>query len=153
MTYMCLNTIITKRALIPSWRLSMLCNVQFLQHGEKVLNTILSSSQPSSQRPHTLHVPVCLFQKDNFSSLWLVHVGVSFSRPQLLYYALMFPYVTDILLPVLQSVIECLNYMATGDMPPGSKGNLFVHDPKVGRWRIISSWWSVQVIQRAFTCL
>ena len=21
--------------------------------------------------------------------------------------------------------------MATGDMPPGSKGNLFVHDPKV----------------------
>lgn len=35
------------------------------------------------------------------------------------------------MLPVLQSVIECLNYMATGDMPPGSKGNLFVHDPKV----------------------
>ena len=32
---------------------------------------------------------------------------------------------------LLQSVIECLNYMATGDMPPGSKGNLFVHDPKV----------------------
>ncbi|KAL9988028.1 hypothetical protein ACROYT_G002425 [Oculina patagonica] len=29
------------------------------------------------------------------------------------------------------SVIECLNYMATGDMPPGSKGSLFVHDPKV----------------------
>jgi len=29
------------------------------------------------------------------------------------------------------SVIECLNYLATGDMPPGSKGNLFVHDPKV----------------------
>ncbi|XP_068694797.1 DNA repair protein RAD50-like isoform X2 [Montipora foliosa] len=29
------------------------------------------------------------------------------------------------------SVIECLNYMATGDMPPGSKGNLFVHDPKI----------------------
>ena len=32
---------------------------------------------------------------------------------------------------VLQSVIECLNYMATGDMPPGSKQSLFVHDPKV----------------------
>ncbi|CAH3151310.1 unnamed protein product [Porites evermanni] len=29
------------------------------------------------------------------------------------------------------SVIECLNYMATGDMPPGSKQNLFVHDPKI----------------------
>ncbi|KAK2547077.1 DNA repair protein RAD50 [Acropora cervicornis] len=26
------------------------------------------------------------------------------------------------------SVIEC---MATGDMPPGSRGNLFVHDPKI----------------------
>ena len=26
--------------------------------------------------------------------------------------------------------------MATGDMPPGSKGNLFVHDPKV-------SWFSM----------
>lgn len=32
-----------------------------------------------------------------------------------------------------QSVIECLNYMATGDMPPGSKQNLFVHDPKVSK--------------------
>ncbi|KAJ7370898.1 DNA repair protein rad50 [Desmophyllum pertusum] len=29
------------------------------------------------------------------------------------------------------SVIECLNYMATGDMPPGSKQQMFVHDPKV----------------------
>ncbi|XP_022787881.1 DNA repair protein RAD50-like isoform X2 [Stylophora pistillata] len=29
------------------------------------------------------------------------------------------------------SVIECLNYMATGDMPPGGKQSLFVHDPKV----------------------
>ena len=23
--------------------------------------------------------------------------------------------------------------MATGDMPPGGKGNLFVHDPKVSK--------------------
>ena len=37
---------------------------------------------------------------------------------------------------VLQTVIECLNYMATGDMPPGSKGNLFVHDPKVSWFRV-----------------
>ena len=38
---------------------------------------------------------------------------------------------SHIFLISLQSVIECLNYMATGDMPPGSRGNLFVHDPKV----------------------
>ena len=28
--------------------------------------------------------------------------------------------------------------MATGDMPPGGKGNLFVHDPKVGCLRILA---------------
>ena len=36
-----------------------------------------------------------------------------------------------VFLSIIQTVIECLNYMATGDMPPGSKQHLFVHDPKV----------------------
>lgn len=40
-------------------------------------------------------------------------------------------YLIFLLSIILQSVIECLNYLATGDMPPGSKGHLFVHDPKV----------------------
>ncbi|XP_022086883.1 DNA repair protein RAD50-like [Acanthaster planci] len=29
------------------------------------------------------------------------------------------------------TIIECLKYVCTGDMPPGSKGNAFIHDPKV----------------------
>lgn len=29
------------------------------------------------------------------------------------------------------TIIECLKYITTGDFPPGSKGNTFVHDPKV----------------------
>ncbi|XP_043925133.1 DNA repair protein RAD50 [Protopterus annectens] len=29
------------------------------------------------------------------------------------------------------TIIECLKYICTGDFPPGSKGNTFVHDPKV----------------------
>ena len=31
----------------------------------------------------------------------------------------------------LQTVIECLKYVTTGDQPPNSKGGAFVHDPKV----------------------
>ena len=32
---------------------------------------------------------------------------------------------------ILQTIIECLRYMTTGDKPPGSKtGDTFVHDPK-----------------------
>ena len=30
-----------------------------------------------------------------------------------------------------QTVIESLKYIATGDMPPGTKNSSFVHDPKV----------------------
>uniref|UniRef100_A0A671S1U0 DNA repair protein RAD50-like n=1 Tax=Sinocyclocheilus anshuiensis TaxID=1608454 RepID=A0A671S1U0_9TELE len=30
----------------------------------------------------------------------------------------------------LQTIIECLKYITSGDFPPGSKGNTFVHDPK-----------------------
>ncbi|KFP90500.1 DNA repair protein RAD50 [Apaloderma vittatum] len=29
------------------------------------------------------------------------------------------------------TIIECLKYITTGDFPPGTKGNSFVHDPKV----------------------
>eukprot|EP00112_Aurelia_sp_Birch-Aquarium-sp1_P008322 Seg1913.8 transcript_id=Seg1913.8/GoldUCD/mRNA.D3Y31 product="DNA repair protein RAD50" protein_id=Seg1913.8/GoldUCD/D3Y31 len=29
------------------------------------------------------------------------------------------------------TVIECLKYVTTGDMPPGSKNSAFIHDPKV----------------------
>lgn len=32
----------------------------------------------------------------------------------------------------LQTIIECLKYITSGDFPPGSKGSTFVHDPKVG---------------------
>ena len=31
----------------------------------------------------------------------------------------------------LQTVIECLRYVTTGDQPPNTKGGAFVHDPKV----------------------
>lgn len=29
------------------------------------------------------------------------------------------------------TIIECLKYATTGDLPPNSKGGAFVHDPKV----------------------
>ena len=31
----------------------------------------------------------------------------------------------------LQTIIECLRYATTGELPPNSKGGAFVHDPKV----------------------
>ena len=31
------------------------------------------------------------------------------------------------------SIIECLKYATTGDLPPNAKGGAFVHDPKVSR--------------------
>ncbi len=32
-----------------------------------------------------------------------------------------------------QTIIECLKYAATGELPPGAKtGASFIHDPKVG---------------------
>lgn len=30
-----------------------------------------------------------------------------------------------------QTIIECLKYAATGDLPPGAKGGAFIHDPAV----------------------
>lgn len=32
---------------------------------------------------------------------------------------------------VFQTIIECLKYATSGELPPGSKGGAFVHDPKV----------------------
>lgn len=32
-----------------------------------------------------------------------------------------------------QTVIECLKYATTGELPPNTKGGAFVHDPKVRR--------------------
>ncbi|XP_064608041.1 LOW QUALITY PROTEIN: DNA repair protein RAD50-like [Liolophura sinensis] len=33
------------------------------------------------------------------------------------------------------TIIECLKYITTGDMPPGCKGFMFIHDPKVANER------------------
>lgn len=30
------------------------------------------------------------------------------------------------------TIIECLKYATTGELPPNSKGGAFIHDPKVG---------------------
>ena len=30
-----------------------------------------------------------------------------------------------------ETIIECLKYATTGDLPPNSKGGAFIHDPKV----------------------
>lgn len=30
-----------------------------------------------------------------------------------------------------QTIVECLKYAATGDLPPNTKGGSFVHDPTV----------------------
>ena len=38
-------------------------------------------------------------------------------------------------LVTLQTIIECLKYTTTGDMPPNSKGGAFVHDPDIARER------------------
>lgn len=32
---------------------------------------------------------------------------------------------------ILQTIVECLKYATTGDLPPNSKGGAFVHDPQV----------------------
>lgn len=36
-------------------------------------------------------------------------------------------------------MIECLKYMTTGVMPPGSKGGAFIHDPKVAHERQVKA--------------
>nr|XP_022328065.1 DNA repair protein RAD50-like isoform X1 [Crassostrea virginica]XP_022328067.1 DNA repair protein RAD50-like isoform X1 [Crassostrea virginica] len=37
------------------------------------------------------------------------------------------------------TIIECLKYMTTGVMPPGSKGGAFIHDPKVAHERQVKA--------------
>lgn len=32
---------------------------------------------------------------------------------------------------ISKTIIECLKYATTGDLPPNTKGGAFVHDPKV----------------------
>jgi len=36
---------------------------------------------------------------------------------------------------MLQTIIECLKYITTGDMPPNGKGGAFVYDPNIARER------------------
>ena len=36
-------------------------------------------------------------------------------------------------LVTLQTIIECLKYITTGDYPPNSKGGAFVYDPDIAR--------------------
>lgn len=45
-----------------------------------------------------------------------------------------------------QTIIECLKYISTGDFPPGTKGNSFVHDPKVKAPVIGCSRFSVSIV-------
>ena len=33
----------------------------------------------------------------------------------------------------VQTIIECLKYASSGELPPGAKGAAFVHDPKVSQ--------------------
>ena len=35
------------------------------------------------------------------------------------------------------TIIECLKYATTGDMPPNTKGGAFVHDPNVRHQSLI----------------
>ena len=36
-----------------------------------------------------------------------------------------------------QTIIECLKYMTTGELPPNSKGGAFVMDPKVSHFKLV----------------
>ncbi|XP_071087725.1 DNA repair protein RAD50-like [Haliotis cracherodii] len=47
------------------------------------------------------------------------------------------------------TVIECLKYMTTGDMPPGSKGGAFIHDPKVAHEREVKG--QIRLLMRDMT--
>jgi DNA repair protein RAD50 len=35
------------------------------------------------------------------------------------------------------TIIECLKYATTGDMPPNTKGGAFIFDPKVSHFNIV----------------
>src|ERR1700678_1644291 len=37
------------------------------------------------------------------------------------------------------TIIECLKYATTGDLPPNSKGGAFIHDPKMANEREVKA--------------
>ncbi|XP_055958817.1 DNA repair protein RAD50-like [Patella vulgata] len=43
------------------------------------------------------------------------------------------------------TVIECLKYMTTGDLPPGGKGGAFIHDPKIAHEREVKGQIRLQI--------
>ena len=47
----------------------------------------------------------------------------------------------------VKTIIECLKYATTGDLPPNSKGGAFIHDPKV-RIYLESLW--IQLIPASY---
>lgn len=56
---------------------------------------------------------------------------------------------------ILQTVIECLKYITTGDMPPNSKGGAFVHDPNIAREREVKGQVKLKfkdIAKRQVTC-
>lgn len=58
-------------------------------------------------------------------------------------------------LVTLQTIIECLKYITTGDMPPNSKGGAFVHDPNIAREREVKGQVKLKfkdVAKRQVTC-
>ena len=55
----------------------------------------------------------------------------------------------------LQTIIECLKYVTTGDMPPNSKGGAFVHDPNIAREREVKGQVKLKfkdISKRPITC-
>lgn len=52
--------------------------------------------------------------------------------------------IRDAYIHIFQTIIECLKYATTGDMPPNTKGGAFIHDPSV-------STYSLQFLERLFT--
>lgn len=41
--------------------------------------------------------------------------------------------------PLSQTIIECLKYATTGDLPPNTKGGAFVHDPAMANEREVKA--------------
>ena len=61
----------------------------------------------------------------------------------------------DMYLVTLQTIIECLKYITTGDMPPNSKGGAFVHDPNIAREREVKGQVKLRfkdIAKRQVTC-
>lgn len=56
------------------------------------------------------------------SPFWFTDLSSALSPSRLIY---------SLPLPLSQTIIECLKYATTGDLPPNTKGGAFIHDPKV----------------------